>query len=145
MKTITISYQRFEELAHRLRDDILASGRRYDGIVCPLRGGYYLSHVIARGLGLPVTYVRISSYVGTSRGEMTHGQLPDLAPGTYLICDDIYDSGNTIGTIRALYPAAHFDAACLVTKNAAADIRSGMTVDTDVWVVFFWERGRIEQ
>jgi len=141
MKTFYVSSELFETLAQRLLGEVRADGTRYDGVLCPLRGGYWLSRAMARGLGLPIYDIEISSYVEHERKSFTFGRRPDLADGTYLLCDDIYDSGNTINMIISLYPGSRFDVVCLVTKRDVG-IRSGMAVEPDVWVEYFWEVGR---
>lgn len=134
-----IDITEFTALCYRLLGMVRESGQVYDGILCPLKGGFYLSHFMSRHLELPVHYMEISSYRGRRAGDFSIGQRPGSLSGRFLICDDIYDTGSTIGMIREIFPAARFDAACLVTKDPAAPVLYGRVTDRDEWVDFFWE------
>ena len=129
----------FTGLCYDLLGMIRESGQVYDGILCPLKGGFYLSHFMSRHLGIPLFYIEISSYRGRTAGDFYIGQRPGSLKGRVLICDDIYDTGNTIKKIHEIFPAVDFHAACLVTKEKSAPAYYGLYVDKERWVDFFWE------
>ena len=136
----SVTPELFSRFAYRLLGMLKDSGRVYDGIICPLRGGFFLSYFMSIHLKLPVNYMEISSYADKNRKEFTIKNLPELTAGYYLICDDIYDSGNTIKKIISLYPGIKFDAACLVSKKEnPPGVFYAKKVSEDVWVDFFWE------
>jgi Predicted phosphoribosyltransferases len=139
MKSILIDLDLFQELSSKLLEEIRQNGKTYRAVLCPLRGGFYLSYFMSKHLGIPMEYIRISSYDKTERKEFSVGIRSDLGEYLLLLCDDIYDSGRTIKMIHSLYPRVSFDAACLVSKVQDAPVYFGMHVSQDVWVHFFWE------
>jgi hypoxanthine phosphoribosyltransferase len=139
MESVIIDFDQFRELSYKLLEEIRAAGKEYDAVLCPLRGGYYLSYFMSKRLGIPLQYIEISSYEKTEQKEFRVGIRSGLAAARFLLCDDIYDSGRTIRKIHSLYPHITFDAACLVTKAGDAGIYYGRYVEHDVWVNFFWE------
>jgi xanthine phosphoribosyltransferase len=139
MKSILIDLNLFQELSDKLLEEISQNGKTYSAVLCPLRGGFYLSYFMSKHLGIPMEYIQISSYDKTERKEFSVGIRSDLGEDLLLLCDDIYDSGRTIKMIHSLYPRVNFDAACLVSKVHDAPVYFGMHVSPDVWVNFFWE------
>lgn len=136
---IYVSFERFRDISYDLLNRIKRDGTNYDGIICLLRGGFYLSYFISRHLELPMEYIEISSYANAERREIQISRKPQLRPGKYLICDDIYDSGDSVETVKKLYPGIEFDIACVVSKQPDKVRYSGMSVKSDIWVEFFWE------
>ncbi|MBN2159843.1 MAG: phosphoribosyltransferase [Spirochaetes bacterium] len=139
MNSVMIDIDRFRELCYRLLEYVRGGGKKYGAVLCPLRGGFYLSHFMSRHLGIPMEYIQISSYDKTERREIAVGIRSDLNGDFFLLCDDIYDSGRTIRTIHSLYPHVRFDTVCLVSKEMDAPVFAGLYVPPDVWVNFFWE------
>ncbi len=139
MSNYLLTPEHFETLSHSLLKQVKEAGRSYRGILCPLRGGFFLSYFMSRHLGLPMYYLEISSYSGQEQLEFQIGLKPELAEGYFLLCDDIYDSGNTIRKIHEMYPHVEFDTVCLVSKLDEPDIMIGEMVDKNRWVDFFWE------
>lgn len=135
---VYISYEKYLELGYSLLRRITDSGI-YTTILCPLRGGFFLSYFMSIHLELPITYIEISSYSGKEQHEFKIGIKPELAGGRVLLCDDIYDSGSTIKKIHSLYPDIEFDTLCLVSKSKDAGVFYGELVESDCWVDFFWE------
>ncbi len=134
-----IDYGRFREICYELLERLNRKGETYNGILCPLKGGFYLSNFMSRHLSLPIEYVVISSY----RGKEQHGfSIPyraEITSGRYLLCDDVYDSGRTIEKIYDLYPHLEFETVCVASKVEREDILYGCLVDKDRWIDFFWE------
>jgi xanthine phosphoribosyltransferase len=139
MKSILVDLKLFQDLSYKLLEVIRNNNKDYRAVLCPLRGGFYLSYFMSKHLGIPMEYIQISSYEKSERKEFSVGIRSDLGEDLFLLCDDIYDSGRTIRIIHSLYPRVSFDTACLVTKVPDAPVYYGMQVSPDVWVNFFWE------
>lgn len=139
MGNFYLSYERFVELAYQLLEQIKKNGTTYQAILCPLRGGFFLSYFMSNHLKLPIRYLEISSYTGTEQTGFNIGSVPDLEKGPFLLCDDIFDSGNTIRKIREIYSGIEFDVAVVLTKKQVDDVFFGEQVAHDEWVDFFWE------
>jgi len=139
MNNYRVTYDKFLELSYQLLDKIKSNGGDYKAILCPLRGGFFLSYFMSVHLELPISYIEISSYAGKEQRRFQIGIKPDLIEGKFLLCDDIYDSGNTIKEIHSMYPKVDFDTICLVSKVKEAEVIYASLVDKDKWVDFFWE------
>jgi hypoxanthine phosphoribosyltransferase len=139
MENYYLSYEKFLEIAYRLLDEIKKNRRTYQAILCPLRGGFFLSYFMSNHLSLPLRYLEISSYTGTEQKGFNIGHVPELDKGPFLLCDDIYDSGNTIRKIREIFTGIDFDIAVVLAKKPVDDMMYGELVAHDRWVDFFWE------
>ena len=139
MSNYFISHEKYAELCHKLLSTAETSGIHYDGIICPLKGGFFLSYFMSRNLSLPIKYVEISSYRGKSRGDFIVGDIPELNSGRYLLCDDIYDSGETVRKIKEIFNKINIDVFVLVSRKKLDEIVAGEIIETDNWVDFFWE------
>lgn len=139
MSHYLIDYNKYLELCYAILNNVNKVNNKYQAILCPLRGGFFLSYFMAEHLKLPIRYLEISSYTGKEQSEFVIGYVPDLAKGRFLLCDDIYDSGNTINKILEIYKGIEFDIACLVSKQKLSNIFYGEQVEHDRWVDFFWE------
>lgn len=146
---IDLNYQDFILMADKAVDivnKIITKNKNYyQGIVCPLRGGFYLTDYIARRLDLPVNYLYISSYGdGKEQKDFKIHFLPELQKNKrYLICDDILATGNTVKKIIEIYPNIKFEAIVLYKhKNQQYPIKhyAIREIESNVWVNFFWER-----
>ncbi|MCL1864364.1 MAG: phosphoribosyltransferase [Spirochaetes bacterium] len=138
MDNYRVTFEKFIELSYKLLEKIESKKDQYKAILCPLRGGFFLSYFMNEHLKLPVLYIEISSYTGKEQKEFKIKIKPDLTDGKYLLCDDIYDSGNTVKKIYSLYPNAEFDTICLVSKIKDAEVIYAALVENQ-WVDFFWE------
>jgi len=139
MNDYRVTYEKFVELSYQLLDKIKSNKEEYKAILCPLRGGFFLSYFMSVHLELPISYIEISSYAGKEQRRFQIGIKPDLIEGKFLLCDDIYDSGNTIKEIHSMYPKVDFDTICLVSKVKEAEVIYASLVEKDHWVDFFWE------
>jgi len=137
MKKEFISYTDFIKLASSIQIDPL----EYDGIICPLRGGFYLSNYLSHKYSLPMFYVDLHSYADDKKRKKIYlDSFQNVDDGRYLLVDDIYDSGNTIKFIKnVLYHHAELDVCTLVSKQSIKNLICTKYVETDVWVEFFWE------
>lgn len=141
MSNYIITNEKFTELAYKILDEVKKSGHEYQAVLCPLRGGFFLSYFMSKHLNLPMRYLEISSYTGTEQGEFFIGLKPELDKGRFLLCDDIYDSGNTIRKIFEIYKGIELDVACILSKSPEKheDYIIGEYVEHDRWVDFYWE------
>jgi hypoxanthine phosphoribosyltransferase len=139
MNNYSVTYDKFLELSYQLLEKIKSNKEEYKAILCPLRGGFFLSYFMSVHLELPISYIEISSYAGKEQRRFQIGIKPDLIEGKFLLCDDIYDSGNTIKEIHKMYPKVDFDTICLVSKVKEAEVIYASLVDKEKWVDFFWE------
>jgi hypoxanthine phosphoribosyltransferase len=139
MNNYSVTYDKFLELSYQLLEKIKSNKEDYKAILCPLRGGFFLSYFMSVHLELPISYIEISSYAGKEQRRFQIGIKPDLIEGKFLLCDDIYDSGNTIKEIHSMYPNVDFDTICLVSKVKEAEVIYASLVDKEKWVDFFWE------
>jgi hypoxanthine phosphoribosyltransferase len=138
MSDYIVSYEQFIELSYKLLDKVKSKKDEYKAILCPLRGGFFLSYFMSEHLKLPIIYIEISSYDGKEQREFKIGIKPDLTEGKFLLCDDIYDSGDTIKKIYSMYPNIEFDTICLLSKIKDADVIYAVFAGNQ-WVNFFWE------
>jgi hypoxanthine phosphoribosyltransferase len=138
MGNYIVTYDQFIELNYKLLDKIKPKKDEYKAILCPLRGGFFVSYFMSEHLKLPIIYLEISSYAGKDQREFKIGIKPNLTEGKFLLCDDIYDSGNTIKKIYSMYPNVEFDTICLVSKIKDAEVIYAALIE-DQWVDFFWE------
>ncbi len=139
MNNYSVTYDKFVELSYQLLDKVKSNKENYKAILCPLRGGFFLSYFMSVHLDLPISYIEISSYAGKEQLRFQIGIKPDLIEGKFLLCDDIYDTGNTIKEIHSMYPNVEFDTICLVSKVKEAEVIYASLVEKDVWVDFYWE------
>jgi len=137
MNNYSVTYDKFVELSYQLLDKIKSKKENYKAILCPLRGGFFLSYFMSVHLELPISYIEISSYAGKEQRRFQIGIKPDLIEGKFLLCDDIYDSGNTIKEIHSMYPNVDFDTICLVSKVKEAEVIYASLVDKEMWVDFY--------
>lgn len=139
MNNFSVTYDKFVELSYQLLEKIRDRKDDYKAILCPLRGGFFLSYFMSVHLELPISYIEISSYAGREQRRFQIGIKPELIEGKFLLCDDIYDSGNTIREIHKMYPNVEFDTVCLVSKVKEAEVIYAALVDKENWVDFYWE------
>ena len=138
MSNYIVTYDRFIELSYKLLDKVKSKKDEYTAILCPLRGGFLISYFMNEHLKLPIIYLEISSYTAKEQRDFKIGVRPILTGGKFLLCDDIYDSGNSIKKIHSMYPGVEFDTICLVSKIKDADVIYATLIE-DQWVDFFWE------
>ena len=139
MKHDQIDYHQFLELSYQLLEKLKKKSEKYQGILCPLRGGFFLSYFMSNHLKLPIQYLEISSYDGKTQKEFKIKNKTKLKKGKYLLCDDIYDTGKTIKKIKEIFPDCDFDSVFLVSKQNRDDILFAQKAEKKVWVDFFWE------
>lgn len=140
---LSVSHAEFRDMALALCHRISPFREEYRAVLCPLRGGFYLSDFLSRRLGLPMEYIQISSYAGHESGAFREGFMPRLSPGRYLLCDDILATGRTVARIKELFPHVLLDAAFLYRHRQRAlpceRTFCAREIDESVWISFPWE------
>lgn len=146
MKTYVTVYSRFDvknainNISKRVSDIIENKGSENCIIMTVLEGGSFLSHKIIDKLGqdmlseLITTSIKISSYQGTSRGQIKFDYIPDidLTNKTVIVVDDFCDSGNTVKELHSF----------LKNKNVAEDVfvtllaRTRRQIPSDVKLIY---------
>jgi hypoxanthine phosphoribosyltransferase len=134
-----ISFDKYKEFSYRVLNKI-NTNIPYKGILVPLKGGFFLSYFVSTKLKLPMYFVEISSYKEKEqRNIQVISEWPKLEKGSYLLIDDIYDSGKTVEYIRNFYKDVIFDVAVLVSRQKREDIIYGKLLKNEDWVDFWWE------
>jgi hypoxanthine phosphoribosyltransferase len=122
MKTkVKISWQDFEDMAHKLIKDIKSSKNKFDGIYGIPRGGLILAVYLSHQLNLPI-----------------------LAAPTKdtLIVDDISDEGKTLSSYKNRKIATLYSTSwTTVVPNWYARKKSSR----DIWLIFPWENQETEK
>jgi len=147
-----ISNKGIEDSTEKIANTILES---YDGICDPdetlilavARGGLYSAQILSyifnnRNIDL----VSAQSYSGTKKGELSI-KLPNLDFNQFkniIVVDDIYDTGDTLESIRTLLEDQVTDNQNIImcaayNKKPQADIIFGKSVNKNLWVVFPWD------
>jgi len=137
MERYTLTYDDFKNICYDLY--VLVCNNKYDGILCILRGGFFLSYFMSEHTGLPIKYIEVFSYDNELQVNPSIGIKSELEQGNYLLCDDIYDTGSTIKLIKKEYPNINFDIMTLLTKKRIKNLIYSKFIKKDVWVDFFWE------
>ncbi len=150
MFEIDLTYPEFLNLAKKglsiVQNKIKKNPKYYEGILCPLRGGFYLTDFISRRIShIPVYYIYLTSYEnGKIQKDIKIHFISELkSQKRYLICDDILATGNTVKKIMDIYPESKFEALVLYKhKNKIYPLPhyAIREVEANVWINFFWEK-----
>ncbi len=142
---ILYTWQRLEQDAVHLADKI--GEGKYDAIIAITRGGLIPAYYLARLLNIKVIHtLSLSSYEEEQRGTIVFHSIQGISlqidseiieQKKVLFVDDIVDSGETIRTIRKLYPEAPF--ATLVSRGNLDP--EYFVAHEHAWVEFPWEAG----
>ncbi|MBN8929896.1 MAG: hypothetical protein BGO51_07025 [Rhodospirillales bacterium 69-11] len=117
--------------------------RPWTGILAAARGGLIPAALLGHALGVRrIEVVSVSTYADRTAQEPRILGRPNLEldGDGWLLVDDLVDSGVTVRTIRALFPAV--TVAVLYAKPAGEDLAHAFVrrVKQDTWIVFPWER-----
>lgn len=121
-------------------------GKRYDQIIAVSRGGLFLGQYLAYGLNIPLNIIHASSYDDKTKLKsikLSKFLLP-LKGQTFLIVDDIYDSGRTIQHISNVIVKqkkrhVEIDTAVIVDCQDKATYQ-GTNKTNKEWVYFPWDK-----
>jgi hypoxanthine phosphoribosyltransferase len=127
-----------------LSEKIISSGMKFDCVVGIENGGVNVSLPISKILNLEHTSIKISFY-----GDKT---TPSIEPvvdyhnfvfdpnKSYLICDDLTDSGSTFKYIKEKHKNISFKTAVLFA-NKSVDLPDFWVDEKqkDIWICFPWD------
>ncbi len=114
--------------------------RAWQGIVAITRGGLVPASIIARELEIRmVDTICVSSYDYQQQEKTSVLKTPAAEGDSWLLIDDLVDTGNTARIVRNLLPEAHF--ATVYAKPAGRPIVDTFIteVSQDTWILFPWD------
>jgi adenine/guanine phosphoribosyltransferase-like PRPP-binding protein len=138
-KTYPISWEQLHRDARALSWRLNAMGS-WKGIIAITRGGLVPAAIIARELDIRlVDTVCIASYAGRNQGTVEVLKSATDDGESWLLVDDLVDTGKTARLVREMIPKAHF--ATLYAKPAGRPlVDTFMTeVSQDTWILFPWD------
>lgn len=148
---IVITWDRFHHDCRILAEKVIASGKRYEKIVCITRGGVFVGGLLAHFIDMRnITTVALSLYdrPGDMRDAVIELSSPDLPPpgAKLLVVDDLLDSGRTFNYIRKKWGRMYdLDFAMLYDKGGGDDRPTfSASVLPNEWVEFPWEEGPLD-
>ncbi len=112
----------------------------WQGIVAIARGGLVPATIIARELEIRlIDTICVSSYDHQARGEVKILSAPDTDGESWLIIEDVVDTGATAKAVRERLPKAHF--AAVYAKPAGRPMVDTFIteVSQDTWIHFPWD------
>ncbi|PAF44826.1 phosphoribosyltransferase family protein [Helicobacter sp. 11S02596-1] len=124
-----------------------------DAIVCILRGGMTMSHMLALAWNLRAVYAlnAISYSDANVQSSLIIENMPAIKDEhqKILIVDEIVDSGETLETImqkfRSAYPQKSFYSSVIFQKPTAKVCADFYLKQPAEWVDFFWEVDMLEK
>ncbi len=118
----------------------LADAGRFEGIVAITRGGLVPAAIVARELDLRlIDTVCIRSYRDTTRGAPELIKALESEDASWLIVDDLVDTGGTAQVVRGMLPNAHY-ATVYAKPEGRPMVDSYVTeVSQDTWILFPWD------
>jgi xanthine phosphoribosyltransferase len=142
-KTFPISWEQLQKDCRALAWKLLDVRKDWSRIIAIARGGLIPSAVIARELNIRIVdTVCISSYTLRSQSDapsiLKRPDLADMDP-TWLIIDDLVDTGRTAIEVRKMFHGVHF-AAVYAKPEGRPIVDSFITeVSQDTWILFPWD------
>jgi xanthine phosphoribosyltransferase len=142
-KTFSISWEQLQDDCRALAWKLLGVRKDWSKIVAIARGGLVPAAIIARELNIRVVdTVCISSYTLRNQSDTVDIlKRPDLADMdlTWLIIDDLVDTGRTACAVRKMFPDIHF-AAVYAKPDGRPVVDTFITeVSQDTWILFPWD------
>lgn len=150
VKPLRLSWQAFGARADALAGEIERGVRRnggYDIIVSIARGGIPLAMVLADRLNTKMQSIDVKSYKGINERvepEIKSRLTANLRDKRVLVVDDLVDEGHTLAVVvRHIMEkgAADVKTAVLFKKPWTKIEPDFVSVETDRWIVFPWEKG----
>ncbi|MDR3320953.1 MAG: xanthine phosphoribosyltransferase [Synergistaceae bacterium] len=142
-KTISISWEQLQNECRALAWKLLDVRKDWSKIVAIARGGLVPAAIIARELNIRVVdTVCISGYTLRNQSEclsiLKRPDLADMGP-TWLVIDDLVDTGRTASVVRKMFPGIHF--ATLYAKPEGRPLIDTFIseVSQDTWILFPWD------
>ena len=118
----------------------LADVREFAGIVAITRGGLVPAAIVARELDLRlIDTICVRSYRDTSRDAPEMIKPLESDDESWLIVDDLVDTGGTAQVVRRMLPNAHY--ATVYAKPAGRPLVDTFIteVSQDTWILFPWD------
>jgi xanthine phosphoribosyltransferase len=140
---ILISWEQLHRDAHQLAQSL--SHQSWKGIIAVTRGGLIPAALLAHQLNIKlIETICISSYEEKS-GPYAQRINPEIIKSfegdsdSYLLVDDLVDSGKTAAFVKALAPKAHL--ATLYAKPAGMAYANTFVREypQNQWIIFPWE------
>ena len=142
-KTLSITWEQLQNDCRALAWKLLSVRKDWSRIVAVARGGLVPAAIVARELNIRVVdTVCISSYTLRNQGKgVDILKRPDLADmdETWMIVDDLVDTGRTAGATRAMFPGIHF--ATVYAKPEGRPLVDTFITEfsQDTWILFPWD------
>ncbi|MBS1090968.1 xanthine phosphoribosyltransferase [Gluconobacter sp. Dm-74] len=140
----TVTWDQLHRDARLLASTLMQKHGPFRGIVAITRGGLIPAAILGREMGCRlIESVSVISYAG-EEGTQHEPKVvkPPVAAGdgeSFLIVDDLVDSGVTARIVRELLPKAVF--ACLYAKPEGKPFTDHYVTEVaqDTWVLFPWD------
>jgi hypoxanthine phosphoribosyltransferase len=133
------TWYEIEVLVEKLARAIRELGKKYDVILAITNGGIIPARLVARELDINhIQFIPI-------RNKKLHikDMLPLIESRTYLIVDDIYDTGDTFTKVFGVVKEFNSDFAFLMTRYKDNNSKlSAKVLNHEKWIVFPWEKKR---
>jgi xanthine phosphoribosyltransferase len=142
-KTFSVSWVQLHNDCRTLAWKLLEIRKDWSRIAAIARGGLVPAAIVARELNVRVVdTVCISSYTLRNRMETVDIlKRPDLAgmDSSWLVVDDLADTGRTAAEVRKMFPGIHF-AAVYTKPEGRPMVDTFITeVSQDTWILFPWD------
>jgi xanthine phosphoribosyltransferase len=138
-KAFPVSWQELHRDSKALAWRLVDLGS-WQGIVAIARGGLVPATIIARELEIHlIETICVSSYDHQTQGRVKILSAPDTDGESWLIIDDLVDTGATAKAVRERLPKAHF--AAVYAKPAGRPMVDTFIteVSQDTWIYFPWD------
>lgn len=141
-KNYQVTWEQIQLDCRALAWKLLDIRKDWSRIIAVARGGLVPAAIIARELDIHhVDTVCVSSYTIREQGGMSVLKRPDLvgADETWLIIDDLVDTGKTAKIVRDMFSVSHF-ASVFAKPEGRPMVDTFITeVSQDTWVLFPWD------
>ncbi len=141
-KNYPVSWEQLHRDCRALSWKLLDKQKDWSRIITVARGGLVPAAIIARELNIHlVDTICISSYTIKEQGATNILKRPDLVGvnETWLIIDDLVDTGKTAKIVRDMFLGAHF-ATVYAKPEGRPLVDTFITeVSQDTWVLFPWD------
>lgn len=141
-KNYPITWEQIQRDCRALAWKLLDVRQDWSRIIAVAHGGLVPAAIIARELDIHhVDTICISSYTIRDQGPMNILKRPDLvgADESWLIIDDLVDTGKTAKIVRDMFGNSHF-ATVFAKPEGRPLVDTFITeVSQDTWVLFPWD------
>lgn len=141
-KNYPVSWEQLHSDCRALSWKLLDKRKDWSRIITVARGGLVPAAIIARELNIHlVDTICISSYTIKDQGAANILKRPDLVgvDETWLIIDDLVDTGKTAKIVRDMFLGGHF-ATVYAKPEGRPLVDTFITeVSQDTWVLFPWD------